>query len=68
VKESGQAVSLLTAAGTTTDVQKAQIKSRRKTKASIMPDSLADSIDRVSMRNLAAFLVANPPAGAGSGR
>ena len=39
----------------------------RKTKTSIMPDSLADTIDRNSMRNLAAFLVAAPPAGAGSG-
>jgi putative heme-binding domain-containing protein len=68
LKESGQSVSLLTAAGTTADIQKAQIKARRKMKGSIMPDSLADSIDRVSMRNLAAFLVANPPAAAGSGR
>lgn len=68
LKESGQSVTLLTPAGTATDVQKAQIKARRKMKGSIMPDSLADSIDRNSMRNLAAFLVANPPAGAGSGR
>ena len=68
LKENGQSVSLLTPAGTTADVQKAQIKSRRKMKGSIMPDSLADSIARESMRNLAAFLVAAPPAGAGSGR
>ena len=39
-------MTLLTPSGTTTDVPKAQIKARRKTKASIMPDSLADSIDR----------------------
>jgi putative heme-binding domain-containing protein len=68
LKESGQTVTLLTPGGTATDVQKAQIKSRRKMKGSIMPDSLADTIDRAAMRNLAAFLVAAPPAGSGSGR
>ena len=68
LKENGPSVTLLTPAGTPTDVQKAQIKARRKAKGSIMPDSLADTIDRVSMRNLAAFLVGAPPAGAGSGR
>jgi putative heme-binding domain-containing protein len=60
LKETGQTVSVLTPGATATDVQKAQIKARRKTKATIMPDSLADSIDRTSMRNLAAFLVAQP--------
>jgi putative heme-binding domain-containing protein len=65
LRETGQSVSILTQAGTATDIAKAQIKSRRKTKTSIMPDSLADTIDRVSMRNLAAFLVAQPPAGTG---
>jgi putative heme-binding domain-containing protein len=63
LKETGEAVSILTVGGTPTDVQKAQIKSRRKTKSTIMPDTLADSIDRLSMRNLAAFLVAQPPSG-----
>jgi putative heme-binding domain-containing protein len=61
VKETHQAVTVLTAAGTASDVPKAQIKATRKAKASIMPDSLADTIDRGGMRNLAAFLVAAPP-------
>ncbi len=56
VKESGQSVTLLTAAGTTTEIAKAQIKARRKTKSSIMPDSFAESIDRGGLRNLAAYL------------
>ena len=67
LKESGAAVSILASDGTASDLPKAQIKSRTKTKTSIMPDSLADTIDRNTMRNLAAFLVAPPPAGAGSG-
>ena len=67
VKENPQGVTLLTGAGTTTDVPKGQIKSRRKTKTSIMPDTLWETIDRASMRNLAAFLAAPPPTGAGSG-
>jgi putative heme-binding domain-containing protein len=67
LKESGAAVSILASDGTASDLPKAQIKSRTKTKTSIMPDSLADTIDRNTMRNLAAFLVAAPPAGAGSG-
>ncbi len=62
LKESAQAVSLLTPAGTPADVPKAQIKARRKTKGSIMPDALAESIDRAGLRNLAAFLAAQPPA------
>jgi putative heme-binding domain-containing protein len=62
VKEAGPTVSILTSAGEAADVPKAQIKSRRKTKTSIMPDALADTIDRNTMRNLAAFLVATPPA------
>ncbi|HET7219676.1 MAG TPA: HEAT repeat domain-containing protein, partial [Vicinamibacterales bacterium] len=56
VKETGEGVSLLTAAGTVTDIPKAQIKARRKTTASIMPDSLAETIDRAGLRNLAAYL------------
>jgi putative heme-binding domain-containing protein len=67
LREAGANVSILTSAGAATEVPKAQIKARRKTKTSIMPDSLADTIDRNTMRNLAAFLVATPPAGAGSG-
>jgi putative heme-binding domain-containing protein len=67
LKESGAAISILTADGAATDLPTSQIKSRTKTKTSIMPDSLADTIDRNTMRNLAAFLVAAPPAGAGSG-
>jgi putative heme-binding domain-containing protein len=62
VKEVGPTISILTSAGEAADVPKAQIKSRRKTKTSIMPDALADTIDRNTMRNLAAFLVAAPPA------
>jgi putative heme-binding domain-containing protein len=68
VADGGPNVSILTSAGAATSVPKAQIKSRTKTKTSIMPDSLADTIDRNSMRNLAAFLVADPPKGAGSGQ
>jgi putative heme-binding domain-containing protein len=56
LKEDTQSVSLLTPGGTGTDIQKTQIKARRKAKASIMPDGLADTIDRASMRNLAEFL------------
>jgi putative heme-binding domain-containing protein len=56
LKEDAESVSLLTPGGTGTDVQKAQIKARRKAKASIMPDGLADTIDRASLRNLAEFL------------
>jgi putative heme-binding domain-containing protein len=56
VKESGQSVTLLTTDGTTTEIAKAQIKARRKTKSSIMPDSFAESIDRGGLRNLAAYL------------
>jgi putative heme-binding domain-containing protein len=67
LKEAGASVSILTSAGAATEVPKAQIKARRKANTSIMPDSLADTIDRNAMRNLAAFLVAPPPAGAGSG-
>jgi putative heme-binding domain-containing protein len=67
LKESGATVSILASDGTATDLPKAQIKSRTKAKTSIMPDSLADTINQNTMRNLAAFLVAAPPAGAGSG-
>jgi putative heme-binding domain-containing protein len=63
LKESAQSVSLLSGTGTATEVQKAQIKSRRKTKTTIMPDTLWETIDRAGMRNLAAFLAAQPPAG-----
>jgi putative heme-binding domain-containing protein len=68
LKENAQSVSVLTAAGSATDVQKAQIKSRRKTKTTIMPDTLWESINREGLRNLAAFLAAAPPAGSGSGQ
>jgi putative heme-binding domain-containing protein len=61
VREAGQTVSLLTSAGTPIEVQKSQIKNRRKTKTSIMPESLAETIDRAGLRNLAAFLAAQPP-------
>jgi len=56
LNETGATVSVLTTEGTATELQKAQIKSRTKAKTSIMPDALADTIDRVSMRNLAAYL------------
>ena len=68
LRDAGGTVSVLTAEGKATDLPKSQIKSRAKAKTSIMPDSLADSIDRNTMRNLAAFLVAAPPAGTGSGQ
>jgi putative heme-binding domain-containing protein len=60
LKENAQSVSLLTDAGAAIDVQKAQIKARRKTKTSIMPDTLWETIDRASLRNLAAFLAGQP--------
>jgi putative heme-binding domain-containing protein len=60
LKEDGQTVSVLTEAGTATAIQKGQIKSRRKAKATIMPDTLWESIDRAGLRNLAAYLAANP--------
>jgi putative heme-binding domain-containing protein len=60
VKETGQTVAVLTAGGTTTEIQKGEIKSRRKTKTSIMPESLAETIDRAGLRNLAAFLAGEP--------
>jgi putative heme-binding domain-containing protein len=56
LRDAAGTVSLLTSDGKATELQKPQIKSRTKTKTSIMPDSLADTIDRVSMRNLAAYL------------
>jgi putative heme-binding domain-containing protein len=56
LRDAAGTVAVLTADGTATELQKAQIKSRTRTKTSIMPDSLADTIDRVSMRNLAAYL------------
>ena len=56
VKDGPQSVTLLVASGTTTEVPKSQIKARRKTKSSVMPDSFADAIDRASLRNLAAYL------------
>ena len=61
--ETAQAVTLLTAAGTPAEVQKSQIKSRSQTKASIMPETLAETIDRAGLRNLAEFLAQQPPAG-----
>ena len=46
LRDAGATVSVLTADGKATDLPKSQIKSRTKAKTSIMPDSLADSIDR----------------------
>lgn len=63
VAETGQTVSLLTTEGSVTEVAKPQIKGRTKEKASIMTETLADSLDRAQLRNLAAFLTATPPAG-----
>jgi putative heme-binding domain-containing protein len=60
LKEAGANLLVLTTDGKATELPKSQIKSRTKAKTSIMPDSLADSIDRNTMRNLAAFLVAPP--------
>ena len=62
LRENAQSVSLLTPEGTAIDVQKSQIKARRKTKESIMPAALAESIDRAGLRNLAEYL-AQPSAG-----
>jgi putative heme-binding domain-containing protein len=66
VSESGQSLSLLTAAGTTVDVARNQVKSRRQTKTSIMPEGLAESIDRAGLRNLAAFLAEPSASGGGA--
>ncbi len=61
LREAGGNLSLLTPEGTVTEVPKAQVKSSRKEKASIMTETLSDSIGQTQLRNLAAFLTAPPP-------
>jgi putative heme-binding domain-containing protein len=56
VRETAQAVTLLTPDGKTVDVPAAQIASRTKEKTSLMTDALADGIGQTQLRNLAAFL------------
>ena len=67
VARSGPSVSVLTREGTTTDVQKAQIKSRQKEKTSLMTEAMADTMNQTQWRNLLAFLTAAPPKGARAG-
>ena len=61
LKETPQGASVLTREGTTTDLQKAQIKSRRKMKTSLMTEAMADAMNQSQWRNLLAFLTAPPP-------
>ena len=61
VRETAQTVTLLTSGATVTEVPKAQIKSRRKEKTSIMTEALSDSLGQTQLRNLAAFLTDAPP-------
>jgi putative heme-binding domain-containing protein len=67
VRDAAPGVSLLTPEGTVTEIPRAQIKTTRKEKVSIMTEMLADSISRDQLRNLAAFLTAAPP-GSGGGQ
>ena len=61
LREAAQSVSVLTREGTATDVQKAQIKARRKEKTSLMTEAMADAMNQSEWRNLLAFLTAPPP-------
>ena len=61
LREAAQSVSVLTREGTATDVQKAQIKARRKEKTSLMTEAMADVMNQAQWRNLLAFLTAAPP-------
>ena len=68
LRENGQNLSLLTPEGTVVEVPKAEAKARRKEKASLMSEALADEIPRDQLRNLAEFLTAAPPAGGAGSR
>ena len=68
LRENARTVSLLTREGAPTDVPKAQIKSRQKTKASLMTEAMADAMNQTQWRNLLAFLTAAPPGGTDQGR
>jgi putative heme-binding domain-containing protein len=61
LRETSGNLSLLTPDGTVTEVAKAQVKSSRREKTSIMTETLSDSIGQAQLRNLAAFLTAAPP-------
>jgi putative heme-binding domain-containing protein len=68
LRENGENLSLLTPEGTVVEVSKAEAKARRKEKASLMSEALADEIPRDQLRNLAEFLTAAPPAGGAGSR
>ena len=60
VRDASGMLSLLTPEGTVTELPKAQIKSSLKEKTSIMTETLADTLGREQLRNLAAFLTSAP--------
>jgi putative heme-binding domain-containing protein len=64
VRETSDALSLLTPEGEIVDVQKARITVRTRERRSIMTEEMADRLGQAQLRNLAEFLVA---AGAGAG-
>jgi putative heme-binding domain-containing protein len=68
LKDTAQGTSALTREGTTADLQKAQIKSRRKVKTSLMSEAMADAMNQSQWRNLLAFLTSAPPAGTTAAR
>ena len=65
VRESAQAVVVLTREGTTTEIARPQIKAQRKENGSLMTEAMADSMNQSQWRNLLAFLASTPT---GSGR
>jgi putative heme-binding domain-containing protein len=68
LKDTGQMVSVLTRDGTPADLQKAQIKARRKVKTSLMTEAMADAMNQSQWRNLLAFLTSTPPSGTSAAR
>jgi putative heme-binding domain-containing protein len=61
LKETPQGTAVLTREGTAADLQKGQIKARRKIKTSLMTEAMADAMNQSQWRNLLAFLTAAPP-------
>jgi putative heme-binding domain-containing protein len=56
LKEGAQSVAVLTRDGVRTELPKAQIKSRRKEKTSLMTEAMADAMNQSQWRHLLAFL------------
>jgi putative heme-binding domain-containing protein len=68
LRETGQGLSVLTREGTATDLPTAQVKGRRKVKASLMTEAMADAMNQTQWRNLLAFLTGPPPTGTAANR